>query len=59
MKGGNNMLPILHPLDKTKVELKRGITRVELYIKLSNDKNAEKLLETLKNALELTEKISK
>jgi hypothetical protein len=53
------MLPILHPLDKTKVELKRGITRVELYIKLSNDKNAEKLLETLKNALELTEKISK
>jgi hypothetical protein len=59
MKGGNSMLPILHPLDKTKVELKRGITRVELYIKLSNDKNAEKLLETLKNALELTEKISK
>jgi hypothetical protein len=53
------MLPVLHPLQKTKIELKRGVTRVDLFVKLNNDDNAREVLKLLKQALELIESIEK
>ncbi|CAB4142589.1 hypothetical protein UFOVP451_31 [uncultured Caudovirales phage] len=49
------MLPILHPLEKTRIELKRSIQRIELFIKLNNDKKAKEVLTLLKQAQELIE----
>ncbi|CAB4144088.1 hypothetical protein UFOVP453_19 [uncultured Caudovirales phage] len=51
------MLPVLHPLEKTRIELKRGITRVELFVKLNNDDKGREVLKLLRNALEIIENI--
>ena len=48
-----NMLPIIHPVKKTEVELRRGVQRLELYIKTSDDTNAKQVLELLKKALQV------
>jgi hypothetical protein len=53
------MLPVLHPLKKTKIELKRGVTRVDLFVKLNNDDNARQVLKLLQQALDLIESIEK
>jgi hypothetical protein len=50
------MLPVLPPLEKTRIELKRGVQRLELYVKMNDDKKAIAVLDVLKNALELIEK---
>jgi hypothetical protein len=47
------MLPILHPLEKTKIELKRGIQRVDLFTKVNSDERAKEVLELLKRAHEI------
>lgn len=47
------MLPTLHPMEKTKIETKRTIQRLELYVKVSNDKKAEQILDLMKKALEM------
>jgi hypothetical protein len=53
------MLPVLHPLQKTKIELKRGITRVDLFAKLNNDESARKVSVLLKQAHDLIEEIER
>jgi hypothetical protein len=45
------MLPIIHPMEKTKIETKRAIQRLELYVKTKEDEKAEKVLELMKQAL--------
>jgi len=50
----NRMLPTLHPMEKTKIETKRTIQRLELYVANNpDDKKAEQVLELMKQALEL------
>ena len=46
--------PTLHPMEKTKIETKRTIQRLELYVANNpDDKKAEQVLELMKQALEL------
>jgi hypothetical protein len=40
-------------MEKTKIETKRTIQRLELYVKVSNDKKAEQILDLMKKALEM------
>lgn len=48
------MLPIVHPMEKTKTEVKRSVQRLELYVK-SNPEDAKALstLSLLKRIMEL------
>jgi hypothetical protein len=48
------MLPIVHPIEKTKTDLKRSIQRLELYAKSnSQDINTINVLSLLKRAVEM------
>jgi cell division protein FtsX len=48
------MLPILHPMEKTKTEVKRSVQRLELYIKNNpNEEKTKTVLEKLKEILEI------
>jgi len=48
------MLPTLHPMDKTNIETKRTIQRLEIYVTNNpSDKKAENVLNLMKQALEI------
>ncbi len=44
------MLPVLHPLHKTEIDLKRSIQRLEIYIRINHDEKAIAILQLLKQA---------
>lgn len=48
-----NMLPIIHPVKKTEIELKRGVQRLELYASTNDDTNAKQVLDLLRQALQV------
>jgi hypothetical protein len=47
------MLPIIHPMEKTKTEVKRSVQRLELFVSNNKDEKAEQVLELLKKILEI------
>jgi hypothetical protein len=48
------MLPVIHPMEKTKIEVKRSIQRLELFVANNpSEEKAKQVLELMKQALEI------